>query len=537
MNKDDIILNPLDICKIIDMIKDDALYNISSNALHNTDMYKIVTSHKTYDNNNSHLFSNIVKEDPVVLDQKHAGVCWMCGGMNICRRGIIKKLKLNKKFKLSLNYLIFWDKIERCNYFMRHIIKNKHLGFNSKKNKNMISSPMSDGGYWHTFYDLVEKYGLIPDEIFSRRYSASNTGNLNKLLKYKLREFASILLSPNIDNNSNNNTSYNNSDSDSDIDIDVEKLYTNTMHIIIRILVSMLGCPPYPNSEFSWTYETENGDKKTISNLTANTFYSDFCQTKFDEFITIINDPRKRYPYNQLYEMRSVKYMVKDRSNTKSHMYLNLPFDDLVDLVVKQIDDGIPVWIACDISKYTNHTRNLMDVELYDFGLPFDTNFHSMSKADRLDFSDSYASHVMCITGYDIDNTNTDSNNDINTDTNTNAIKHKYNLRKRKNQIIVNQPNKKQKTSFPSRSDTNTNTNVLKFRVENSWGNIGSNNGIYTMTREWFKEYGFDIVVHNSYLTKSQKELLNMKPFKLDKNDPLSEPIINNQLNHLNQLN
>jgi bleomycin hydrolase len=510
---------------VINIIKNDPTCIISANAFQAANFNSIVTNHFTIDQR-EHIFSHQITDDVEAVDQKSAGVCWMCGGMSVCRRAIINNLKLGKSFHLSLNHLMFWDKIERCNYFMAHIIQNKNQKFDSIKITKLINSPISDGGYWHTFSDLVTKYGMIPDTIFKRRISNINTTNLNKLLKYKLREFASLILSPNKDIKDLCTS-----------DIDVELLRQDFMAKIIRILVSMVGYPYYPNTTFEWTYVDKYTNKKIIKDLTPLKFYKEYCYIDFDDYVPIINDPRPRHPYNETYEMVSTTYLVKDRSTTQSHILLNLEFDENVKLIMKQIDAKIPVWFSCDVGKYTNHSHNIMDIDLYNYGLPFDTSFSSMSKADRIDFRDSYPSHVMCIIGYDLEGTESEIKNKKKPNKSTNSDSDgdlsKSNKRKRQTDTKPIETNiKKQKVSetknilvSEKKNESYYNENVkkvIKFKVENSWGDIGVTDGFYMMTKDWFEQYGYEIIINKNHLSKKQQEYLTLKPNKMSNRDPLS---------------
>ena len=352
---------------VINGIKNDPTYIISANALQTGAFNNFVTNHNTIDKR-EHIFSHEI-DDVTAMDQETAGTCWICGGISMCRRNVIDELDLKKGFNLSLNHLMFWDKIERCNYFITEIIKNKDRKFDSNKVRKIISSPISDGGYWHVFSDLVEKYGLIPDTVFKRRVASINTTNLNKLLKYKLREFASLILSPNLDETQKDKS-----------DVAIETLRQEFMAKIIRILVSMIGYPYYPDSTFDWTYLDKKGDKKIIKGLTPLTFYKRFCNINFNDYVPIINDPRPRHSFNERYEMSSTKYMVKDRSSLQSHILLNLSSNDNIKLIMKQIDAGIPVWFSCDVGKYVNHAQNIMDIDLYNYIFQSHKDFYILYK-------------------------------------------------------------------------------------------------------------------------------------------------------------
>src|SRR5690606_3343645 len=156
------------------------------------------------------------------------------------------------------------------------------------------------------------------------------------------------------------------------------------------------------DTTFTWVYNDREGKKVSVSDITPTKFYRDYCNIDFNDYVVIVNDPRPRHPYEKMYEMTSTHHMVIDKLSLTSHLLLNLDNNEIIKLIMKQIDDKIPVWFACDITKYTNHKYNIMDVDMYNYGLPFDTSFSSMSKSDRLDFYDSYPCHAMTIIGYDI---------------------------------------------------------------------------------------------------------------------------------------
>ena len=183
-------LSICDVRKIIEKHEIDPINVITSNAFQMIDFNQLVIDNRVV-NKTDHLFSDQIPANTNVINQKNAGICWACGAITMCRGQIIKKLNLNADFHLSLNHFLFWDKLEKCNYFMNFIIKNRYSDFDSTEISDIIKHPLSDGGYWHTFVNLVnKKYGMVPDSICQRRYSSKYTSNINELLKHKLREFS-----------------------------------------------------------------------------------------------------------------------------------------------------------------------------------------------------------------------------------------------------------------------------------------------------------------------------------------------------------
>ena len=74
---------------------------------------QVVTS---IDHSVSHLL-----DDWKVTNQKKSGRCWLFAGLNLLRAGAAAKLGV-KDFEFSQNYVLFWDKFERSNYFLEAVL-------------------------------------------------------------------------------------------------------------------------------------------------------------------------------------------------------------------------------------------------------------------------------------------------------------------------------------------------------------------------------------------------------------------------------
>lgn len=473
-------MNQLDVLKVFEIVEicDNDVTTVTNNACQGIKFSDLVIDRNVMDKINFTFSKSLDDLDP--MSQKQAEICWMCGSMSMCRRKMIKKLKLGDDFNLSINYLFFWDKLEKCNYFMDYVIKNINLNCYSEEIRDAMIDPCSDGGYWNYFVDLIKKYGIVPDSVSKRRFSSKNTSCLNKLLSYKLREFAAELSSENL--------------RDPDKNPDIQRIKERYLNVIIRIMVGMLGRPMFPNSLFDWVYCDRDDNNKIIKNLTPLLFYKDYCGINFDNFVQIINDPRPRHPFYRTYTKEdNFNVVAMSKIPDQPLLMLNLPNNDIIKLIKKQIDNGIPVWFTCDIDKYVDHKTNIMNTKIFDFETPFNTSFSNMDKADSMDFRDTYGSHAMVIVGYDLAESNIIS-------------------KKRKKGEILDK--------------------ITKFKVENSWGKYGNKNGYYLMDIEWFKMYCFEIVIEKSLLTRKQKKIMSMPPIKLNKNDVLGK-ILNSNFTYL----
>ncbi len=128
-------------------------------------------------------FSTLL-DDWTVTAQKKSGRCWMFAGLNLLRVGAREKMGL-KQFEFSQNYTLFWDKLERANYFLEAIIETADRDLDDRTVAFLLSgfSLMSDGGQWNMFVNLIQKHGLVPKSVMPESESSSNTQRMNSLLR------------------------------------------------------------------------------------------------------------------------------------------------------------------------------------------------------------------------------------------------------------------------------------------------------------------------------------------------------------------
>ena len=138
-------------------------------------------------------FSTEIKT-PNITDQKSSGRCWIFAALNALRISAVKKMNL-KDFELSQSYLMFYDKLERANYFLENIIKTLDKDINSRLITWLLESCMEDGGQWSMFTSLIKKYGVVPKEVYPESISSSATNLMNTHISEKLREYASVIRS------------------------------------------------------------------------------------------------------------------------------------------------------------------------------------------------------------------------------------------------------------------------------------------------------------------------------------------------------
>src|SRR5579862_1774360 len=139
-------------------------------------------------NNTDHAVSTLL-DDWKVTNQERSGRCWLFAGLNLLRVGVMRKCGL-KEFEFSQNYAMFWDKLERANYFLEAIIETADRDLDDRTVAYLLETVAGDGGQWNMFAALVAKHGLVPKGYMPETQSSSDTGRMNSILRYQLHQGA-----------------------------------------------------------------------------------------------------------------------------------------------------------------------------------------------------------------------------------------------------------------------------------------------------------------------------------------------------------
>src|SRR5262245_22062896 len=199
-----------------------------------------------------HSFSTTL-DDWSVTYQKRSGRCWMFAGLNLCRPGAMAAMHV-KNFEFSQNYLLFWDKLEKANYFLEAIIHTADRPADERTVHWLLGNLLSDGGQWNMFVNLIRKYGVVPKSTVPEAESSSNTGSMNGILKAKLSEAARTLREA----------------SAKGIAVDeVRDIKHDVLQVIYRILAIHLGTPP---TSFDWQWTDKDRTFHRDGTLTPQEF-------------------------------------------------------------------------------------------------------------------------------------------------------------------------------------------------------------------------------------------------------------------------
>ena len=116
-----------------------------------------------------------------ITNQQSSGRCWMFAALNTARVGTMERLNM-ETFEFSQNYTLFWDKLEKANYFLDSILDTVEEAQNSRIIAHLLMDPVQDGGQWDMFSGILEKYGAVPKSVMPETFHSSHTAVLNKVL-------------------------------------------------------------------------------------------------------------------------------------------------------------------------------------------------------------------------------------------------------------------------------------------------------------------------------------------------------------------
>lgn len=314
-------------------------------------------------------------ESGKITDQKASGRCWLFAALNTMRYEIMRKLNL-ETLELSQNYQMFWDKMEKANFFLESIIKTAQEDVDSRLVKHLLDSPMQDGGQWDMYCAIADKYGCVPKEVMPETYHSSNTGMMVRLLTRKLREDA-VLLREAVRAGK-----------------DTGAMRGEMLGEIYRMLVICLGEPPR-----SFTFEYRDKDKvfHRDADITPKQFFEKYVGLDLNDYISVINAPTQDKPYGKTF---TVDYLG-NVAGGRQVKYLNLPSAEMKRLAIAQLQDGNPVWFGCDVGKLLMRETGIMGMHTFGYEELLGVRF-GMDKAQRLDYSESSMTHAMVFLGVNL---------------------------------------------------------------------------------------------------------------------------------------
>ena len=344
----------------------------SRNALIKNDLANVALNWENFSQIN-HNFSNLIKKELPATNQMASGRCWGFAGLNLMRLQVVDSLELNT-FEFSQNYFMFWDKLEKANYFLENIIKSRDESYESRLITHLLKAPVQDGGQWDMFVNLINKYGAVPKDVMPETNHSSKSGAMNYILTHKLREFASILRKKPAKNSS--------------------ALKKDMMETIYNLLAMFLGQPP---DVINWSTRNKDNKHFVISDMTPIDFCKKYADINIKDKVCLIHAPMSNKKFNTMYTVEYLGNVVEGQIIK----YLNVDIKELKKSAMDSIKNNEAVWFGCDVGKRFSRDMGVLDMGIYDYENVFQTSF-KINKQTRLEYGDSEMTYAMLLTGVDI---------------------------------------------------------------------------------------------------------------------------------------
>jgi bleomycin hydrolase len=319
---------------------------------------------------------SVLLDDWKVTNQEHSGRCWLFAGLNLLRVGAMKKMGL-KEFEFSQNYAMFWDKIERANYFLEAIIETADRDIDDRTVAYLLESVADDGGQWNMFVAIINKHGLVPKAVMPETQSSSSTGRMNSVLRNLLHQGAKS----------------------------VREAYTrgadaaraekaDVLRVIYRVLCIHLGTPP---ERFDWQWTDKDRGFHRDGMITPKEFAAKYVELPVDDYVCLVHDPRSSSPTGRTFTVEYLGNVL----GAPPVIYLNVDMSVMKDIAARTLQSGEPVWFGCDVVKMMSNEYGVWDANLYDLPSVYGADF-TLGKADRLVFHETQMTHAMLFTGVDL---------------------------------------------------------------------------------------------------------------------------------------
>ncbi len=329
--------------------------------------------------------------------------------------------------------LLFFDKLEKSNNVYENIINLENIEWEYIDKESILHNCVGEGGCWQWFVSIVNKYGLIPYEYMPDVYESLRVQNLTCLFSDKVKKDCIKLLNAKRLNVITN---------------DLRRMKENFLQENYTFLSKVLG---EPKMKFNYEYKDKQLKYVKYNDMTPLSFRDKFLSLNLNDFISLGNMPMYNKEYYKIYR-------EKYRGNIYQNSYfefLNLPVKDIKVLVIKQLKDGIPVYIRINLTKFRDKKTGVLDTRLYNYNDTF--GFDLLTKEEALNTHDISPHHCMSICGVNLLENNV----------------------------------------------------AQRWKLEDSYGTKEKFDGYYIMNDNYFDEFIFQAIVHKKYLSKKQLELLN----------------------------
>ena len=320
-------------------------------------------------------FSTIV-DNGEATHQDRSGRCWLFSSLNVARFVAKKNMNL-EQFEFSQNYAMYYDKLERVNYFLKDMACLVEAGEpeDSRLVQHLLREVMGDGGQWTMAMNVYKKYGAVPKDLFPETESSKNTDPMNNKLCKLLRQAVAHM--------------YENPEN-------IDQIVKNATEAGHRILTIHLGEPPV---SFDWEWTDKDDEFHRDGEITpVEVGKQDVGSADLESYVCLVDDPRKEHPKGRKIAIEHLGNVVGGDATE----YLNVPNQFMKDCVRRVlVEQGIPVWFGAECGPMMDREAGAWATDLFEYDRVYGVRF-DLSKEQRVRFGDSAMDHAMAFAGVDV---------------------------------------------------------------------------------------------------------------------------------------
>ena len=320
-------------------------------------------------------FSTIV-DNGEATHQDRSGRCWLFSSLNVARFVAKKNMNL-EQFEFSQNYAMYYDKLERVNYFLKDMACLVEAGEpeDSRLVQHLLREVMGDGGQWTMAMNVYKKYGAVPKDLFPETESSKNTDPMNNKLCKLLRQAVAHM--------------YENPEN-------IDQIVKNATEAGHRILTIHLGEPPV---SFDWEWTDKDDEFHRDGEITPVEFWKKYVgSADLESYVCLVDDPRKEHPKGRKIAIEHLGNVVGGDATE----YLNVPNQFMKDCVRRVlVEQGIPVWFGAECGPMMDREVGAWATDLFEYDRVYGVRF-DLSKEQRVRFGDSAMDHAMAFAGVDV---------------------------------------------------------------------------------------------------------------------------------------
>lgn len=314
-------------------------------------------------------------DDGQVTHQDRSGRCWLFSSLNVARFIARKALKV-KEFEFSQNFAMYYDKLERINYFLRDVAGLVRAGerSDSRLMQHLLHDAMGDGGQWTMALNIYRKYGAVPKDLYPETASSKSTGEMNIQLRRLLHTaVARMYADPSR----------------------IDEIAASTLEDGHRMLTIHLGEPP---ESFDWEWTDTDGVFHRDGETTPVEFWRRYVDAGLEDYVCLVDDPRPEHPKGRKIGIEHLGNVV---GGTPTE-YLNVPNAFMKDCARRILTElSLPVWFGADCHPMMDREQGAWATDLFEYGRVYGVDF-DLDKEGRVRFADSAMNHAMAFVGVDV---------------------------------------------------------------------------------------------------------------------------------------